>query len=88
MKKNLGNFKTRKNGNSISLTVPKTIGIQENEEFSLSYIDGNLIYKPIKKNNNPWENGEYSKYDFRKLRNELDFEIINSNSVGKENTND
>lgn len=64
-----GEVKTRKTGNSISLTVPKTAkpkdGIQYN---TIVFQDGTIVYKPIpqsQEDKNPWLDGEYDHYDFR-----------------------
>lgn len=85
MKEVLGTFKTRKNGNSISITVPKSAGISENEIFSLQKENGNLVYKPLKEKSNPWKNGKFKNHDFRQDMKELEFDIGNENPVGKEN---
>lgn len=39
-------MKTRKQGNSIVLTVPKEFGIKENEEFVPFLYDGAITYLP------------------------------------------
>ncbi|WP_125591143.1 AbrB/MazE/SpoVT family DNA-binding domain-containing protein [Companilactobacillus jidongensis] len=85
MKEILGTYKTRKNGNSMSITVPKSAGISENESFSLQKENGNLIYKPLKEENNPWKNGHFKNHDFRNDMNKLEFEVGSETPVGKEN---
>jgi len=84
MKELLGTYKTRKNGNSMSITVPKSAGISENETFSLERVDGNLVYRPTEQDN-PWKNGQFKNHDFRKDMQKLEFDIGNEKPVGKEN---
>ncbi|WP_125582232.1 hypothetical protein [Levilactobacillus cerevisiae] len=60
----LGEFTTRKTGNSLSLTVPVGSGISEGQRYLLMMEeDGTLIYKV--QDDNPWLNGDYSDIDFR-----------------------
>ncbi|MFC6176578.1 antitoxin [Companilactobacillus huachuanensis] len=84
MKEILGTFKTRKNGNSISITVPKSAGISENEIFSLQKENGNLVYKHLESQNNPWKNGHFKNHDFKKDMETLEFDVGNETAVGKE----
>lgn len=82
MSRMLGAFKTRKNGNSLIITVPKDSGIMENEIFeAVKMDDGGLMYKPIK--SNPWHSTD--NYDFEKDKSLLEIDPIDSKPVGKEN---
>ncbi|BAP84865.1 hypothetical protein LOOC260_102870 [Paucilactobacillus hokkaidonensis JCM 18461] len=82
MSKSLGIFSTRKAGNSLILTVPTTSGVTEGVEFELiKEEDGSLVYKP--KNSNPWLDGTYDGYDFRKDLNKIG-NFGDEGSVGKE----
>lgn len=60
----LGEFTTRKTGNSLSLTVPVSSGVPEGQKYLLTVEeDGTLIYKA--QNTNPWLNGDLSDIDFQ-----------------------
>lgn len=60
----LGEFTTRKTGNSLSLTVPVSAGIAEGQKYLLVLEeDGTLIYKA--QDDNPWLNGEFKDIDFQ-----------------------
>ncbi|MFD0898238.1 type II toxin-antitoxin system PemI/MazE family antitoxin [Loigolactobacillus binensis] len=64
MSKSLGLFSTRKTGNSLTLTVPRTSGVSAGQEFELiKEDDGTLCYRP--RNENPWSDGLLSDHDFR-----------------------
>ncbi|ANZ61125.1 hypothetical protein AYR62_10545 [Secundilactobacillus paracollinoides] len=60
----LGEFATRRTGNSLTLTVPKSAGVPEGKKFILvSKDDDTLEYRAAK--DNPWLDGTYSDIDFR-----------------------
>lgn len=60
----LGEFTTRKIGNSLTLTVPQTAGIPAGKRFVLvEKDDGTLEYHAVK--DNPWLDGEYADIDFQ-----------------------
>lgn len=60
----LGEFTTRRTGNSLSLTVPAGSGVLGGQKYLLVMeADGTLVYKP--QNDNPWLNGDYRDIDFR-----------------------
>ncbi|WP_035181146.1 hypothetical protein [Lentilactobacillus farraginis] len=60
----LGEFTTRRSGNSLSLTVPASAGIPEGKKYVLVLTDnGNLEYRAV--HNNPWLDGDYADIDFR-----------------------
>ncbi|MBE7387588.1 AbrB/MazE/SpoVT family DNA-binding domain-containing protein [Ligilactobacillus salivarius] len=63
--KELGMFTVRKTGNSLSLTIPKELDVISGDIYMLTEKDGTLVYTP-QRNNNPWTNGKYDYYDFKK----------------------
>ncbi|MFD1471954.1 AbrB/MazE/SpoVT family DNA-binding domain-containing protein [Companilactobacillus mishanensis] len=82
MSKNLGTFKTRINGHSLIVTIPKGTGLKPNQELQLIQDnDGKLIYSPT--DENPWNSME--PHDFKHDMETLDLEITNAKSIGKEN---
>lgn len=82
MEKTLGTFTVRKTGNSLSLTIPKELGVVSGDIYLLTENDGTLVYTP-QKNDNPWTNGEYDYYNFKKDLEEVENVGIDY-SVGKE----
>lgn len=82
MEKTLGTFTVRKTGNSLSLTIPKELGVVSEDIYMLTGNDGTLVYTP-QKNDNPWTNGEYDYYNFKKDLEEVENVGIDY-SVGKE----
>lgn len=66
-----GEVKTRKTGNSISLTVPKTVKPRDGVQYTtIVFPDGTIVYKPNPQpepeaDKNPWLDGEYDHYDFK-----------------------
>ncbi|MFC6207215.1 hypothetical protein ACFP1G_06955 [Levilactobacillus tongjiangensis] len=79
----IGEFETRKIGNSLVLTVPKKAGIGEREKYLLvKKVDGSLEYRPVEKN--PWLAGEYADIDFEALNKDLSG-FANDSSTGQEN---
>jgi len=82
MSKLLGTFKTRKNGNSLIVTIPKDVGWDENQTVKATVDEkGNLTYSPI--NTNPWDNMEH--HDFKKDIASFEFEVGTEKHVGREN---
>jgi len=78
----IGEFETRKIGNSIVLTVPQKVGIPEKTKYLLvAKPDGSLEYKPVE--NNPWLNGKFDDIDFGAEIAKLD-DIDTGVAVGKE----
>lgn len=73
--------KTRKQGNSLMITIPATFRIEENEEYQ-AMIDENGIISFIPVRNNIFE--EYADYDFKKAIKEMNI-ADNGEMVGKEN---
>lgn len=60
----LGEFSTRKTGNSLVITVPKNAGVPIGKKFTLVVKeDGSLVYRS--NDNNPWLNGDFDDIDFR-----------------------
>lgn len=60
----LGEFVTRRSGNSLSLTVPADAGIPEGKKYVLVVTgDDTLEYRAI--HSNPWLDGTYSDINFR-----------------------
>ena len=82
IEKTLGTFTVRKTGNSLSLTIPKELGVVSEDIYMLTENDGTLVYTP-QKNDNPWTSGEYDYYNFKKDLEEVENSGINY-SVGKE----
>lgn len=84
-KRVLGEFITRRSGNSISLTVPASAGIPEGKKYVLLITDeGNLEYRAV--HNNPWLDGDYANIDFRsELAKNGDYGL--EKPVGKEKIN-
>jgi len=79
----IGEFETRKIGNSLVLTVPKKAGIGERKKYLLvKKVDGSLEYRPVEKN--PWLAGEYADIDFETLNKDLNG-FANGSSTGQEN---
>jgi hypothetical protein len=79
----LGEFSTRKTGNSLILTVPVTAGVPEGQKFILkAKSDGSLEY--VVADQNPWTSGEYDNIDFRAELNDVGH-FGNESPVGKEN---
>lgn len=48
MEKTLGTFTVRKTGNSLSLTIPKELGVVSGDIYMLTENDGTLVYTPQK----------------------------------------
>ena len=48
MEKKLGTFTVRKTGNSLSLTIPKELGVVSEDFYMLTGNDGTLVYTPQK----------------------------------------
>ncbi|KRM40422.1 hypothetical protein FD47_GL002826 [Lentilactobacillus parafarraginis DSM 18390 = JCM 14109] len=66
----LGEFSTRKTGNSLTLTVPKAAGVPAGKRFVLvAKDDGTLEYRAV--HGNPWLDGEYDDIDFRAELNDV-----------------
>ncbi|GHP13302.1 hypothetical protein YK48G_07270 [Lentilactobacillus fungorum] len=66
----LGEFATRRTGNSLTLTVPKSAGIPAGKRFVLIIKeDGTLEYRAAK--DNPWLDGEYADIDFKAELNDV-----------------
>lgn len=83
----VGRVKTRKTGNSISLTVPKAAKLRDGVQYNtFVFPDGTIVYKPKLRSQgdeSPWENGEYDHYDFREaLSHGLDYS--DEKRVGRE----
>ncbi|VDG18397.1 hypothetical protein [Lactobacillus paracollinoides] [Lactiplantibacillus mudanjiangensis] len=80
----IGEYATRKVGNSLMLTVPVSAGVTDNTKFILrKKADGTLEYQPVSRDDNPWTNGKYATVDFQKNL-ELDGNYGLTSSVGKE----
>lgn len=64
--KTIGEYKARRVGNALVITIPQSLAIQAGEKFTLkTNQEGNeLIYKKTK-SHNPWENGQFDDFDFR-----------------------
>jgi len=78
----IGEFETRKIGNSLVLTVPKKAGVEERIKYLLvKKADGSLVYRPVE--NNPWLAGDYDDIDFKTLNQTLG-DGENGRPVGKE----
>lgn len=80
-----GEFKIRKVGNSMVITVPKSLNFKEGETFTLKTDETgeSLIYKKTK-STNPWENGQFEDFDFLANMQEVG-NYGKSSDVGKEN---
>lgn len=60
----LGEFSTRKTGNSLTLTVPQTAGIPAGKRFVLvAKDDDTLEYRAVK--DNAWLDGELADINFQ-----------------------
>ena len=73
--------KTRKQGNSLMITIPSNLGVSENEEFTLSVEkDGTIVFKPAHVN-------IFANLDSKLMaKDREDLGITdNLNAVGKEN---
>lgn len=46
--------------------------------------NNNLVYKSLKKKSNPWKNGKFKDYDFKRDMEELEFNVGNEKSIGNE----
>lgn len=78
----IGEYETRKIGNSLVLTVPQKVGVPEKSKYLLvAKPDGVLEYKPVE--SNPWLNGEFDDIDFDAEIAQLD-DIDTGVAVGKE----
>jgi len=78
----IGEFETRRIGNSLVLTVPKKAGVSESEKYVLvKKADGILEYRPVQQN--PWLAGDYADIDFKTLNQTLG-DGDNGSSIGKE----
>lgn len=66
----LGEFKTRKTGNTLTLTVPSSAGKSAGEKFLLvAKPNGTLEYRSVQAN--PWLDGKYDDIDFQKELNDV-----------------
>lgn len=46
------NLKTRQQGNSIAITIPRVAGVTADQEYNFEqFSDGTLVYKPVKSDN-------------------------------------
>ncbi|MBZ2205582.1 MAG: hypothetical protein ABF481_10845 [Liquorilactobacillus satsumensis] len=83
-KRTIGRFKVRKAGNSMVITVPKSLAIREGEMFVLN-VDASatqLVYEKADQTN-PWENGQFKTFNFRQNMQEVG-NYGQGHDVGKE----
>ena len=86
--------KARKRGNSIVLTIPSTIKVPLNTEFSVDVNkNGDIVYKRIAKNNyDLWSDPAYDDYDYdteiKREYQELGYNPREVKPVGKELANE
>lgn len=87
-------IKARKQGNSIVLTIPKSLNVSVNTEFSVKLQkNGDLVYK---RTNNQgydlWSDPAYDNFDYESEINseykELGYNPRELNPIGKELDND
>ncbi|MBS0956708.1 antitoxin [Lactiplantibacillus plantarum] len=78
-------FKTRKQGNSVSIGIAKSAQVEAGEHYSFEKDeDGRLIYTPMKVSDNPWHNGAFDHYDFNADVKKIGFNAGYEESVGCE----
>ncbi len=82
--KSIGIFKVQKVENSMVIPIPKSLSVKEGDLFTLSVNASKtrLTYEKTR-NTNPWENGQFSNFNFRKNMREIGFDDQGKN-VGKE----
>ncbi len=79
-----GEYKVRKNGNSLIITVPKQAGFVENQKLRVvKEEDGSLNYEPIE--DNPWFSGKFDNIDFEEMKDAMDIPMDGGTPIGKEN---
>lgn len=87
-------IKARKQGNSIVLTIPKSINVPAETEFTVDLQkNGDLIYKRVNKNvYDLWSDPAYDDYDYEaeisREYEELGYNPREVKPVGKELDND
>lgn len=63
----IGEYKARKVGNATVITIPSSLDVSVGEKFILKVnAAGNQIILERAKSSNPWENGQFDDFDFRK----------------------
>ncbi|WEV37619.1 hypothetical protein [Lactobacillus sp. ESL0677] len=69
------NLKTRKQGHSVSITIPAKANVSVDEYYSFEQDEnGRLIYTPIKKQNNFWDEVEMTPQDVERDIKDLGFD--------------
>ncbi len=84
--KTIGEFKARKVGNALVLTIPSELNIHEGERFKVSATSNGseLIYER-KGSDNPWFNGTFDHVDFDALLHDIG-DLGNIKPVDEEKT--
>lgn len=63
----IGEYKARKVGNATVITIPSSLEVKAGEKFLLKVnATGDQIILERTKSSNPWENGQFDGFDFRK----------------------
>lgn len=82
-----GTFKTRKQGNSVTVTLPKNSGIPAGVEVTASgFNESSVTYKVVKPRlkKNRFKNFDRSRYDFEQDIKELNYNLDDIIPVGRE----
>jgi len=78
-------FKTRMQGNSVSISIAKDADVPVGREYSFEMDkDGRLIYTPVVEKKNPWHDGTLDGYDFEADVKQMGFNGGYESSVGAE----
>ncbi|MFD1317200.1 AbrB/MazE/SpoVT family DNA-binding domain-containing protein [Loigolactobacillus zhaoyuanensis] len=82
----LGIFKTRKQGNSIAVTIPKNAGIEPGVELAVTRINDQLVYVPVKpvKPINLFATNAVKKHDFTQEIADLGYDPDTLTPIGHE----
>ncbi|ANK62998.1 AbrB/MazE/SpoVT family DNA-binding domain-containing protein [Loigolactobacillus backii] len=86
----LGIFKTRKQGNSIAVTIPKEAGIKPGVELAVTRINDQLVYVPVKPKQpiNLFASAAVKKHDFAQEVNDLGYNPDKIAPIGHERVDD